>query len=58
MFETIIQQELNWEGGVVFIPLAFGLAVGLGYHFGCPTQKRNVIVSKLFPSNYGIFACR
>ncbi|MFZ0740175.1 MAG: hypothetical protein WCC82_06035 [Nitrososphaeraceae archaeon] len=32
MFETLIQQvSLNWEGGVVFIPLAFGLAVGLGY---------------------------
>jgi hypothetical protein len=31
MFETLIQQALNWEGGVVFIPLAFGLAVGLGY---------------------------
>ena len=29
MFETLIQQSLNWEGGVVFIPLAFGLAVGL-----------------------------
>jgi hypothetical protein len=30
-----IQQALNWEAGVVlgvvFIPLAFGLAVGLGY---------------------------
>ena len=32
MLETLIQQvSLNWEGGVVFIPLAFGLAVGLGY---------------------------
>ena len=31
MLDTLIQQALNWEGGVVFIPLAFGLAVGLGY---------------------------
>jgi len=31
MFETLIQQALNWEAGAVFIPLAFGLAVGLGY---------------------------
>jgi hypothetical protein len=31
MFNALIQQLLNWEGGVVFIPLAFGLAVGLGY---------------------------
>jgi hypothetical protein len=26
-----IQQAWNWEAGAVFIPLAFGLAVGLGY---------------------------
>ena len=31
MFETLLQQSLNFGGGVVFIPLAFGLAVGLGY---------------------------
>jgi hypothetical protein len=31
MFETLLQQSLNLGGGVVFIPLAFGLAVGLGY---------------------------
>ena len=31
MSETLIQQVLNWESAVVFIPLAFGLAVGLGY---------------------------
>jgi hypothetical protein len=31
MFETLIQQSLNLEGAVVFIPLAFGLAVGLAY---------------------------
>jgi hypothetical protein len=30
MFNALIQQLLNW-GGIVFIPLAFGLAVGLGY---------------------------
>lgn len=30
MFNTLIQQLLNWEGGVVFILLALGLAVGLG----------------------------
>ena len=34
MFEPLIQQSLSLEGGaVVFIPLAFGLAVGLGYVF-------------------------
>ena len=27
----LVQQSLNLGGGVVFIPLAFGLAVGLGY---------------------------
>ena len=31
MFEALLQQSLNLGGGVVFIPLAFGLAVGLGY---------------------------
>ena len=31
MFETLTQQSLNLEGAVVFIPLAFGLAVGLAY---------------------------
>ena len=31
MFESLLQQSLNLGGGVVFIPLAFGLAVGLGY---------------------------
>jgi hypothetical protein len=31
MFETLIQQSLNLGGGAVFIPLAFGLAVGLAY---------------------------
>ena len=31
MFNALIQQLINWEGGVVFIPLAFGLAVGIGY---------------------------
>jgi hypothetical protein len=31
MLETLVQQSLNLGGGVVFIPLAFGLAVGLGY---------------------------
>ena len=31
MSETLIQQVFNWEGGVVFLPLAFGLAVGLEY---------------------------
>ncbi len=31
MFDALIQQALNWEGGAVFIPLAFGLAVGIGY---------------------------
>ena len=31
MFETLIQQIFTWEAGAVFIPLAFGLAVGLGY---------------------------
>jgi hypothetical protein len=31
MSETFIQQALNWEAGAVYIPLAFGLAVGLVY---------------------------
>jgi hypothetical protein len=31
MLESLLQQSLNLGGGVVFIPLAFGLAVGLGY---------------------------
>ncbi len=31
MFEILLQQSLNLGGSVVFIPLAFGLAVGLGY---------------------------
>ena len=31
MFESLIQQSLNLGGSAVFIPLAFGLAVGLGY---------------------------
>jgi hypothetical protein len=31
MFETLIQQSLNLEGAVVFIPLGFGLLVGLVY---------------------------
>lgn len=31
MFETLLEQSLNLGGRVVFIPLAFGLAVDLGY---------------------------
>jgi hypothetical protein len=31
MFETFTQQALNWEAGAVYIPLAFGLVVGLVY---------------------------
>jgi hypothetical protein len=31
MFENLIQQTFNPESALVFIPLAFGLAVGLGY---------------------------
>jgi hypothetical protein len=31
MFETFIQQTFDLESAVVFIPLAFELAVGLGY---------------------------
>ena len=31
MFESLMQLSLNLGGGAVFIPLAFGLAVGLGY---------------------------
>ena len=31
MSETLIQQVFNWESAMVFIPLAFGLAVGLRY---------------------------
>jgi hypothetical protein len=33
MFETFTQQALNWEAGAVYIPLAFGLVVGLVYIF-------------------------
>jgi hypothetical protein len=31
MFEALIQQVFEWQEGVVFIPLGFGLAVGLAY---------------------------
>lgn len=31
MLETFTQQALNWEAGAVYIPLAFGLLVGLDY---------------------------
>jgi hypothetical protein len=31
MFDTFIQQTFSPESALVFIPLAFGLAVGLGY---------------------------
>jgi hypothetical protein len=31
MFDTLIQQTFTFESAAVFIPLAFGLAVGLGY---------------------------
>jgi hypothetical protein len=31
MFDTFIQQTFNLESALVFISLAFGLAVGLGY---------------------------
>jgi hypothetical protein len=31
MFESLTQQALNLEGGAVFIPLGFGLLVGLVY---------------------------
>jgi hypothetical protein len=31
MFDTLLQQTFNLESALVFIPLAFGLAVGLGY---------------------------
>jgi hypothetical protein len=34
MFEALIQQALNWEGGVVFIPLSFGLA-----YYLCSTRR-------------------
>jgi hypothetical protein len=30
-FETFTQQALKWETGAVYIPLAFGLLVGLVY---------------------------
>jgi hypothetical protein len=31
MFVDLIQQVFKLQGAAVFIPLAFGLAVGLGY---------------------------
>ena len=31
MFDVLIQQVFKLQGAAVFIPLAFGLAVGLGY---------------------------
>jgi hypothetical protein len=31
MLDSLILQVLDWREGVVFIPLGFGLAVGLGY---------------------------
>jgi hypothetical protein len=31
MFDALIQQVFKLQGAAVFIPLAFGLAVGLGY---------------------------
>jgi hypothetical protein len=31
MLDTLIQQTFSLESAAVFIPLAFGLAVGLGY---------------------------
>jgi hypothetical protein len=33
MFEPLTQQIFTWESAAVFIPLAFGLAVGLAYVF-------------------------
>jgi hypothetical protein len=31
IFDALIQQVFDWQMGVDFIPLAFGLAVGLAY---------------------------
>ena len=31
MFDALIQQVFKLQGAAVFIPLGFGLAVGLGY---------------------------
>ena len=31
MFDTLLQQTFTLESAAVFIPLAFGLAVGLGF---------------------------
>ena len=31
MLENLLQQTFNIESAFVFIPLAFGLAVGLGF---------------------------
>jgi hypothetical protein len=31
MFETLLQQTFSLEAAGVYIPLGFGLAVGLGY---------------------------
>jgi hypothetical protein len=41
MFESIIQQIVpaTWESFGVWIPLAFGLAVGLGYAIVSAARK-------------------
>jgi hypothetical protein len=41
MFESIIQQIVpaTWESFGVWIPLAFGLAVGLGYAIASAARK-------------------
>ncbi len=31
MYEALIQQVMEWQEAAVFIPLGFGLAVGLAY---------------------------
>lgn len=31
MFDTLLQQALNLEAAGVYVPLGFGLAVGLAY---------------------------
>jgi hypothetical protein len=31
MYKALIQQAMEWQEAAVFIPLGFGLAVGLGY---------------------------
>ena len=40
MFESLTQQVFTWESAAVFIPLGFGLLVGLVYVFISATRHK------------------